>query len=245
LGGPRQSRLVEPPRLAMAVGEGGDGRPRYQRPASLEFRRVETKGNDPAFNAGHSLNSAHEADGLSDILPVSHRASQNHFAACNLSLDRRACAALKVPLEGGADTYGDQLVPSLLFWIAPSQRSTAIGPCERGRKCLGHVVDVFYARWLETFIHLSRSRNLPAPPNLPASFEQAFEEGLCLVGSVSTVRDTLKKQVNEAGVTYVMCHLAFGDLPLAASLDTISAIQSKIMPAFASYNSPKANRNEA
>jgi D-alanyl-D-alanine carboxypeptidase len=33
-------------------------------------------------------------------------------------------------------------------------------------------------------------------------------------------------------VTYVMCHLAFGDLPLAASLDTISAIRSQIMPAF-------------
>jgi hypothetical protein len=53
-----------------------------------------------------------------------------------------------------------------------------------------------------------------------------------LVGSVSTVRDALRGQVNEAGVTYIMCHLAFGHLPLAASLDTISAIQSEIMPAF-------------
>jgi alkanesulfonate monooxygenase SsuD/methylene tetrahydromethanopterin reductase-like flavin-dependent oxidoreductase (luciferase family) len=89
-----------------------------------------------------------------------------------------------------------------------------------------------YARWLKTFTHLSHSRGLPAPPNLPPSFEQALDEGHCLVGSASTVRDALKRQVNEAGVTYVMCHLAFGDLPLAASLDTISAVQSKIMPAF-------------
>ena len=89
-----------------------------------------------------------------------------------------------------------------------------------------------YARWLKTFTHLSHSRGLPAPPNLPTSFEQASDEGHCLVGSASTVHDALKKQVDEAGATYVMCHLAFGDLPLAASLDTISAIQSKIMPAF-------------
>jgi alkanesulfonate monooxygenase SsuD/methylene tetrahydromethanopterin reductase-like flavin-dependent oxidoreductase (luciferase family) len=89
-----------------------------------------------------------------------------------------------------------------------------------------------YARWLKTFTHLSRNRGLPAPPNLPTSFEQAADEGHCLVGSASTVHDALKKQVNEAGATYVMCQLAFGDLPLAASLDTISAIRSRIMPAF-------------
>ena len=89
-----------------------------------------------------------------------------------------------------------------------------------------------YTHWLKTFTHLSRSRGFPAPPNVPASFEQALDEGVCLVGSTSTVRDALKKQVSEAGVTYVMCHLAFGDLPLAASLDTISAVQSEIMPAF-------------
>jgi alkanesulfonate monooxygenase SsuD/methylene tetrahydromethanopterin reductase-like flavin-dependent oxidoreductase (luciferase family) len=98
-----------------------------------------------------------------------------------------------------------------------------------------------YKRWLETFTHLSRSHGLPDPPNVPAPFEQAFDEGHCLVGSVSTVRDALRGQVNEAGVTYIMCHLAFGDLPLAASLDTISAVQSEIMPAFGESHSPKAS----
>jgi hypothetical protein len=50
------------------------------------------------------------------------------------------------------------------------------------------------------------------------------------VGSPSTVREALKSQVVEAGVTYVMCQLAFGDLPLAASLQTISAMRSTIIP---------------
>ncbi len=89
-----------------------------------------------------------------------------------------------------------------------------------------------YAHWLRTFTHLTHSRGLPTPANRPPPFEQALDEGHCLVGSASTVRDALKRQVREAGVTYVMCHLAFGDLPLAASLDTIAALESKIMPAF-------------
>ena len=89
-----------------------------------------------------------------------------------------------------------------------------------------------YARWFRTFTFLSRLADLPPPPNLPRSFEQALEDGFCLVGSPSTVRETLRRQVVEAGVTYVMCQLAFGDLPLAASLQTISAMRSTIIPDF-------------
>src|ERR1700738_452770 len=44
-----------------------------------------------------------------------------------------------------------------------------------------------YARWIETFTFLSRTRDLPVPPNLPTSFEQALDDGFCLVGSPSTV----------------------------------------------------------
>ena len=87
-----------------------------------------------------------------------------------------------------------------------------------------------YARWFKTFTFLSRTRNLPVPPNLPKSFEQALDDGFCLVGSPSTVREMLRRQVVEAGVTYIMCQLAFGDLPLAASLQTISIMRSTIIP---------------
>jgi alkanesulfonate monooxygenase SsuD/methylene tetrahydromethanopterin reductase-like flavin-dependent oxidoreductase (luciferase family) len=88
-----------------------------------------------------------------------------------------------------------------------------------------------YARWIETFTLLSRTRDLPVPPNLPTSFEQAVDDGVCLVGSPTTVLEALKRQVTEAGVTYVMSQIAFGDLPLAASLQTISFMRSTIMPA--------------
>ncbi|WP_407158310.1 LLM class flavin-dependent oxidoreductase [Bradyrhizobium sp. STM 3557] len=90
-----------------------------------------------------------------------------------------------------------------------------------------------YPRWFETFTFLSRTRSLPNPPNVPESFEQALDDGFCVVGSPSTVREAFKSQVIEAGVTYVMCQLAFGDLPLAISLQTNSAMRSIIIPDFA------------
>jgi alkanesulfonate monooxygenase SsuD/methylene tetrahydromethanopterin reductase-like flavin-dependent oxidoreductase (luciferase family) len=88
-----------------------------------------------------------------------------------------------------------------------------------------------YVRWIETFTFLSRTRNLPVPADLPTSFEQGLDDGFCLVGSPSTVLEALQRQVAEAGVTYVMCQIAFGDLPLAASLQTISFMRSTVMPA--------------
>jgi alkanesulfonate monooxygenase SsuD/methylene tetrahydromethanopterin reductase-like flavin-dependent oxidoreductase (luciferase family) len=91
-----------------------------------------------------------------------------------------------------------------------------------------------YARWFETFTFLSRNYNLPAPPGLPSSFEQATGEGFCIAGSSATVRDELEKQVIEGAVTYILCHIAFGDLSLAASLQTISSMRAAIIPAFTS-----------
>lgn len=61
-----------------------------------------------------------------------------------------------------------------------------------------------YARWFKTFTFLSRTRNLPVP-NLPKSFEQALDDGFCLVGSPSTVREALKSLVVEAGVRHTSC----------------------------------------
>jgi alkanesulfonate monooxygenase SsuD/methylene tetrahydromethanopterin reductase-like flavin-dependent oxidoreductase (luciferase family) len=89
-----------------------------------------------------------------------------------------------------------------------------------------------YGRWLDSFKFLSRESDGSYQPSLPPSFEQALGEGLCIAGSSSTVLDQLKKQLTEAAVTYVMCHIAFGDLPLGASLRTISGLRAAIMPAF-------------
>jgi alkanesulfonate monooxygenase SsuD/methylene tetrahydromethanopterin reductase-like flavin-dependent oxidoreductase (luciferase family) len=88
-----------------------------------------------------------------------------------------------------------------------------------------------YARWYETLVHLWRSRGIPAPYKITADLDGAIASGHCIIGSAATVRQTLLAQVAEAGATYVMCHIAFGDLPLPASLRTVAALEQDIMPA--------------
>lgn len=88
-----------------------------------------------------------------------------------------------------------------------------------------------YARWYKTLTHLNRVRALPIPRTLPESFDHACAEGHAITGSISTVRDALIQQTMEAGATYLMCHIAFGDLPVTATLETVAALKSEIMPA--------------
>ncbi len=90
-----------------------------------------------------------------------------------------------------------------------------------------------YDRWFDTFTHLARQRGLPSPPMLPTTFEAACDSGLAIVGSATTVLTALRAQISDAGVNYLLCHIAFGSLPFAASLLTVSAIASEIMPHFA------------
>jgi hypothetical protein len=87
-----------------------------------------------------------------------------------------------------------------------------------------------YQRWFDTFTHLSRLRGLPLPPAPPATFEQATQIGFSISGSASTVRRILTAQASNAGINYLLCQIAFGTLPLEASLRTASAIASEIMP---------------
>lgn len=89
-----------------------------------------------------------------------------------------------------------------------------------------------YGRWFDTFTHLARQRGLRFPPELPTTFEAARQAGFVIAGTASTVRPLLSAQVSEAGINYLLCHIAFGSLPLEASLRTAAAIASDIMPHF-------------
>jgi alkanesulfonate monooxygenase SsuD/methylene tetrahydromethanopterin reductase-like flavin-dependent oxidoreductase (luciferase family) len=89
-----------------------------------------------------------------------------------------------------------------------------------------------YERWFDTFTHLARQRGLPFPPELPTSFDAAIRSGSLIAGTASTVRPLLTAQVAEAGISYLLCQIAFGNLPMNASLRTADAIAS-IMPQIA------------
>lgn len=88
-----------------------------------------------------------------------------------------------------------------------------------------------YTRWSSALTYLYRDRGAPVPPMLEVPFGDALDSGVCIAGSASTVRDSLLRQIDEAGVNYVMFLLAFGDLSLSASLRTIAGISAEIVPA--------------
>ncbi|AIC29906.1 luciferase-like monooxygenase protein (plasmid) [Rhizobium etli bv. mimosae str. IE4771] len=86
-----------------------------------------------------------------------------------------------------------------------------------------------YEHWLNSFKFLYDLNELQTPPNLPLTFDEAVESELCVAGTAASVRQTLLNQLEEAGANYLLCQLAFGSLPLDASLYTAATIQSEIM----------------
>lgn len=86
-----------------------------------------------------------------------------------------------------------------------------------------------FERWLNNFKFLYDLHAIPVPPNLPLTFDAAIESELCVVGTAPVVRRALLDQVDEAGANYLLCQVAFGDLPLDASLYTAMTIQSELM----------------
>jgi alkanesulfonate monooxygenase SsuD/methylene tetrahydromethanopterin reductase-like flavin-dependent oxidoreductase (luciferase family) len=99
-----------------------------------------------------------------------------------------------------------------------------------------------YARWFASLVHLEKQRGLAWAPKLPPSLALAEEFGVCVVGSASTVREILLRQMREAGVNNLLCQIAFGDLPLEAALATVAALRDEIIPAFAENHRHDARR---
>ena len=89
-----------------------------------------------------------------------------------------------------------------------------------------------YRRWRESLLHRWRQHGVPSPLMLPEDIVEACDAGFCLVGSVATVRDRLIRQADAAGINYGLCRLAFGDLPMAASLQTVALLEREVMPVF-------------
>nr|WP_183233536.1 LLM class flavin-dependent oxidoreductase [Bradyrhizobium sp. CIR3A] len=89
-----------------------------------------------------------------------------------------------------------------------------------------------YGRWLESFKFVYELNAIPTPPALPLTFDAALENELCVVGTPASVRQLLLNQMEEAGANYLLCQLAFGNLPLEISLYTAAAIKTEILDSF-------------
>lgn len=86
-----------------------------------------------------------------------------------------------------------------------------------------------YEQWLRSYKFLYELNDIPTPQPLPLTFDAAIESDLCAVGTTASVRHVLLNQLEEAGANYLLCQLAFGNLPLDASLYTARAIQSELL----------------
>jgi hypothetical protein len=74
------------------------------------------------------------------------------------------------------------------------------------------------------------------PPNnvaYPRTFDEIEQMGYGIAGTPEKVRGMLLAQTEEAGVNYLVCRFAFGDLTLAESLRSLDLFTREVMPAFA------------
>ncbi len=89
-----------------------------------------------------------------------------------------------------------------------------------------------YHRWYTSLLYLWRQHNLQIPLSFPEDFDTACARGLCLVGTPEAVRAQMAAEISTAGVNYLLCRIAFGDLPLACALDTVAYLKTALLPTF-------------
>lgn len=90
-----------------------------------------------------------------------------------------------------------------------------------------------YAKWYASLMYLWRAHGaVPATLSFPESFDEAVEAGYGVAGTADMVRDELGRQAETAGVNYILCRFAFGDLSYGESLRSVELFRAGVMPAF-------------
>ena len=88
-----------------------------------------------------------------------------------------------------------------------------------------------YLAWYESFIMLWKKKNVQAPlATYSPDYQESVNRGFILAGTAQQVGEMIEKQVADCGINYMMCRLAFGNLPYEASLRSIELLASEIMP---------------
>ncbi|MFL4985441.1 MAG: LLM class flavin-dependent oxidoreductase [Xanthobacteraceae bacterium] len=91
-----------------------------------------------------------------------------------------------------------------------------------------------YQVWHTSFFKLwERHGTRPSYALYPGTFDELEAMGLGVAGSPEKVRDVLTAQAGEAGMNYLVCRLAFGDLALSESLRSLELYAGAVMPALA------------
>jgi alkanesulfonate monooxygenase SsuD/methylene tetrahydromethanopterin reductase-like flavin-dependent oxidoreductase (luciferase family) len=96
----------------------------------------------------------------------------------------------------------------------------------------GRVARRAFRLYRSSFVSLWKRRGDPlAAVLMPDDYAAVEQHGEALAGSADTVRRALLRQVSEAGVNYLVCRFAFGDLSLEESQRSVRLFIDKVMPA--------------
>jgi alkanesulfonate monooxygenase SsuD/methylene tetrahydromethanopterin reductase-like flavin-dependent oxidoreductase (luciferase family) len=88
-----------------------------------------------------------------------------------------------------------------------------------------------HRRWHASFMKLwDKHGTRPINAFYPDTFDEAQSLGLAVAGTPATVRDALARLIGEAGVNYLVCRFAFGDMALAESMHSLELFAQGVMP---------------
>ena len=95
-----------------------------------------------------------------------------------------------------------------------------------------------YQVWYESLTLLWRKFG-SAPIRFAESLDRALAIGTAVIGSPSTVRAEIERQVAESGCNYFVGRFLFGDLGLARAQRSLELFAREVMPHFSSHGGPR------
>jgi alkanesulfonate monooxygenase SsuD/methylene tetrahydromethanopterin reductase-like flavin-dependent oxidoreductase (luciferase family) len=91
-----------------------------------------------------------------------------------------------------------------------------------------------FDRWYASLQHLWRVHGNPMTHYpVPEDFMAAVDAGFILVGTPDEVTDGLRREIDSAGVNYVLTRFAFGNLSFEEELRSATLFAREVMPHFA------------
>jgi alkanesulfonate monooxygenase SsuD/methylene tetrahydromethanopterin reductase-like flavin-dependent oxidoreductase (luciferase family) len=89
-----------------------------------------------------------------------------------------------------------------------------------------------YDKWRASFLKLWLAHNMMpvAHAVFPERYEDAEAQGRAIAGTPDKVRDFLQRTVDDAGLNYLLCRFAFGDITGDEALNSIALFTTHVMP---------------
>jgi alkanesulfonate monooxygenase SsuD/methylene tetrahydromethanopterin reductase-like flavin-dependent oxidoreductase (luciferase family) len=89
-----------------------------------------------------------------------------------------------------------------------------------------------YDKWRASFLKLWIEHGMmpSAHAIFPERYEDAEAQGRAVAGTPDKVRDFLQQTIDDAGLNYLLCRFAFGDITGDEALNSIDLFTRKVMP---------------